>query len=125
MLANGFAMSWFRRYGCRCSVATRQIVDRCRIGGLLLRPKSFNASFGAEAYGVKYEHYNGQNYLAKTLHERTYERDPGFLGFKERTGLKFRSHTEFDKADVDERQELYRQIAIQIWSADSIRNAAT
>ena len=98
---------------------------RSRIGGLLLLPKSFNASFGAEAYGVKYEHYYGQNYLAKTLHERTYERDPGFLGFKERTGLKFRSHTEFDKADLDERQELYRRIAMQVWSADSIRQAAS
>ena len=98
---------------------------RSRIGGLLLLQKSFNASFGAESYGVKYEHYYGQNYLARTLHERTYEHDPGFLGFKDRTGLNFRSHQEFRKGDLDERQELYRQIATQIWSAESIRKATT
>jgi hypothetical protein len=41
---------------------------RNRIGGLLLLPKSFNASYGDLPYAEKREHYFGQNLLAKSLH---------------------------------------------------------
>src|SRR6185369_1723728 len=46
---------------------------RNRIGGLLLLPKSFNASYGDLPYAEKREHYAGQNVLARSLHERTYD----------------------------------------------------
>ncbi len=97
---------------------------RNRIGGLALLPKSFNQSFGALPYAEKYPHYFGQNYLAKTLHEQAYERNPGFLNFKGQSGLKFRPHLQFLKSDLDERQELYRQLAMTIWSADALLEAA-
>lgn len=98
---------------------------RNRIGGLVLLPKSFNQSFGALPYAEKYPHYFGQNYLAKTLHKQTYERNPGFLRFKEKTGLAFHPHIQFAKSDLDERQELYRQMALRIWSADSLLRVDT
>ena len=41
---------------------------RNRIGGLLLLPKSFNASYGDLPYKEKREHYIGQNLLARSLH---------------------------------------------------------
>jgi Protein of unknown function (DUF1524) len=93
---------------------------RNRIGDLLLLPKSFNASYGDLPYEEKLPHYFGQNLLAKSLDQRCYEHNPGFLGFVRRTGLSFRPHAEFKKADVDARQELYRQIAEQIWRPERL-----
>jgi hypothetical protein len=39
---------------------------RNRIGGLLLLPKNFNASYGDLPYGAKLSHYNSQNLLARS-----------------------------------------------------------
>ncbi|MGH7962707.1 MAG: DUF262 domain-containing protein, partial [Candidatus Binatia bacterium] len=50
---------------------------RDRIGGLLLLPKSFNASYGDLPYMEKREHYLKQNLLAQSLHELAYEHSPG------------------------------------------------
>lgn len=93
---------------------------RNRIGGLLLLPKNFNASYGDMPYGGKYEHYYGQNILAQSLHERAYEHNPDFRRFIDRTGLPFRPHTEFRKADLDARQDLYRKLAEQIWNPENL-----
>lgn len=79
---------------------------RNRIGGLLLLPKSFNASYGNKPYAVKREHYFGQNLLAQSLHENAYEHNPGFRRFLEQSGLPFRAHAQFTKADLDDRQKL-------------------
>ncbi|MGE0827542.1 MAG: DUF262 domain-containing protein [Candidatus Binatia bacterium] len=89
---------------------------RDRIGGLLLLPKSFNASYGDLPYTEKREHYLKQNLLAQSLHELAYERSPGFLRFVKETGLPFKSHIEFKKADLDARQELYGKLAEEIWN---------
>jgi hypothetical protein len=89
---------------------------RNRIGGLLLLPKSFNASYGDKLYADKREHYYGQNLLAQSLHENAYGHDPGFHRFKVESGLPFKAHAEFKKADMDARQDLYRALAEQIWS---------
>ncbi len=89
---------------------------RNRIGGLLLLPKSFNASYGDLPYTEKREHYVGQNLVARSLHARAYEHNPGFKRFMEASGLPFRTHAEFKKADLDARQVLYQRLAEQIWS---------
>ncbi|MBC7084619.1 MAG: DUF262 domain-containing protein [Firmicutes bacterium] len=88
---------------------------RNRIGGLLLLPKSFNASYGDMPYAEKREHYRGQNLLARSLHEDAYEHNPGFQRFIEESGLRFVAHTEFKKADLDARQALYQRLAERIW----------
>ena len=93
---------------------------RNRIGNLLLLPKSFNASYGDLPYEDKLVHYDSQNLLARSLHENAYEHNPGFRRFVESTGLPFRPHSAFSKADLDERQELYRQLAERIWSPDRL-----
>jgi len=89
---------------------------RNRIGGLLLLPKSFNASYGDLPYADKLPHYNTQNLLARSLHTQCYEHNPGFLRFRQEGGLPFKAHTEFNKADLEQRSELYRQIAERIWN---------
>lgn len=93
---------------------------RNRIGGLLLLPKSFNASFGDLPYTEKREHYLKQNLLAQSLHEKGYEHNPGFKKLIQNTGLSFKAHPVFKKADLDERQVLYRQIAEVLWSPDRL-----
>jgi hypothetical protein len=97
---------------------------RNRIGGLLLLPKSFNASYNDKPYEGKRDHYYGQNLLAQSLHEKCYEHDPGFRRFREESGLNFKPHSEFKKADLDERQELYLNIAEKVWHPDRLRQAA-
>jgi hypothetical protein len=88
---------------------------RNRIGGLLVLPKPFNASYGDLPYGEKLPHYDSQNLLARSLGSMAYERNPGFLRFINGSGVPFRSHAEFRKADLDARQDLYRQLAERIW----------
>ena len=51
---------------------------RNHIGGLLLLPKSFNASYGDLPYSEKREHYLSQNLLACSLHAQAYDHNPGF-----------------------------------------------
>lgn len=96
---------------------------RNRIGGLLLLPKSFNASYGDLPYEKKREHYAGQNLLARSLHEHAYDHNPGFSRFIKESGLPFRGHAGFKKADLDARQALYQQLAEQIWSPERLAQA--
>jgi hypothetical protein len=95
---------------------------RNRIGGLLLLPKSFNASYGDLPYAEKREHYLGQggNLLARSLHEMTYDHNPGFKRFIGETGLEFDPHPNFKKADLDARQRLYQNFAEVIWNPDRL-----
>jgi hypothetical protein len=93
---------------------------RNRIGGLLLLPKSFNASYGDLEYSKKRKYYLKQNLLAQSLHEDAYERDPGFARFVRDSGLPFDAHNEFKKADLDARADLYRRLAEEIWNPDRL-----
>jgi hypothetical protein len=97
---------------------------RNRVGGLLLLPKRFNASYGDLTYEEKLPHYNTQNLLARSLHPQCYERNPGFLRFVQTSGLPFRPHEQFRKADLEERGVLYRQLAERIWSPDDLLREA-
>ena len=91
---------------------------RNRIGGLLLLPKSFNASYGDLPYEQKRPHYLKQNLLAQSLHEDAYDRDPGFKRFIQQSGLSFKQYPDFKKADLDQRCDLYRALAEQIWNPE-------
>ena len=98
---------------------------RNRVGDLLLLPKSFNASYGDLPYEQKLVHYDSQNLLARSLNENAYDHNPGFRRFLEQSGLPFRAHAEFRKADLDDRQELYGQLADYIWSPVRLDEAVT
>ncbi len=89
---------------------------RNRIGGLILLPKGFNQSLNDDDYETKVKAYFGQNLLAKSLNQSCYEKNPSFLQFIQRSGLSFKPYSHYNKADLDERQELYRQICKKIWS---------
>jgi len=98
---------------------------RKRIGALLLLPKSFNASYSDLPYEQKREHYLKQNLLAQSLHPKCYERNPGFSRFIERSGLPFKPYDHFKKADLEERQRLYIELAERTWSIERITDIFT
>ena len=88
---------------------------RNRIGDLVLLPQGTNQSLGVKAYAEKIEHYLKENLFVKSLHPKTYENNPNFLGMAENLGLKFKAHTSFTKADISERQALIQSICEVIW----------
>jgi len=110
----------FERHNAEFSHPADFSEHRNRIGGLLLLPKSFNASYGDLTYADKLPHYNAQNLLARSLHPHCYEHNPGFLRFKEQSGLPFVALTQFNKADLEARSQLYRQIAERIWNPEQL-----
>ena len=61
--------------------------------------------------------------LARSLHEHAYDHNPGFSRFIKESGLPFRGHAGFKKADLDARQALYQQLAEQIWSPERLAQA--
>ena len=61
--------------------------------------------YGDLPYAEKREHYVGQNLLARSLHEGAFNHNPGFKRFIELSGLAFRAHAEFKKADLDSATE--------------------
>ena len=93
---------------------------RNHLGGLLLLPKKVNRSLSDKPYPKKLEVYLRENLLAASLHPKCYQNNPGFSQFKEKSGLPFKPHAEFKKEDLQERQELYLQIAEQIWNPDRL-----
>jgi len=97
---------------------------RNRIGGLLLLPKSFNASYGDLPYEAKLEHYFSQNLLARSLHQKCYEHNPGFVTFVASSGLPFKPHAEFKRTDLDARQDLYVKLAEEVWNPDRLLREA-
>jgi len=97
---------------------------RSRIGGLLLLPKSFNASYGDMTYEEKLPHYFGQNLLAGSLNPTCYENNPGFLRFVQETGLPFKPLASFHSAEMEQRCDLYLRLAERIWNPNRLIEAA-
>lgn len=98
---------------------------RNKIGGLLLMPKRVNRSLSDKPYGDKLDVYlRDGDLLTKSLHKDAYVNNPGFLQFGENYSLPFQPHPEFKKADLDTRQELYRQLAEKIWDPAKIKQIA-
>jgi hypothetical protein len=110
----------YERYENEFASASDFAEHRNRIGGLLLLPKSINASYGDLPYAEKREHYRSQNLLAHSLHPDCYARNPGFLRFVEESGLEFCPHDHFGPAELESRSRLYRELAERIWAPDSI-----
>lgn len=96
---------------------------RNRIGGLLLLPKRFNASYRDVTYEKKFEHYFGQNLLAQSLYPKCYEHNSGFLSFIKTSGLSFQAYTQFKMADFEARQALYIALAKYTWRPERLSEA--
>ena len=93
---------------------------RNRVGGLVLLPGPDNASYSDMKYSQKLDHYVKQNLLASSLHPIAHQNDPGFRNFITATGLPFEAKLQFEKTDLDDRQELYTALASLCWSPDRL-----
>ena len=102
---------------------------RDRMGGLLLLPKKINASLNDKDYNHKVEHYLKENLLAKSLHNKCYENNPGFKKVIDDYKLPFQPYYKnngeksvFNKLNLEERFQLYQAIAEQLWSISRLEN---
>ena len=93
---------------------------RNKIGALVLLLHSYNRSLKDKPYSAKLTHYLKDNLLAQSLHPLSYQNDPPFLGYINRSGLPFKPHAELKREDIAARQKLYRQIAEEVWSYDRL-----
>ena len=63
--------------------------------------------------------YLRDNLLAASLNEQAYQRNPGFRAYIERSGLPFApTDGEFNKDELDGRQQLYKKLCEEIWSTN-------
>ena len=68
-------------------------------------------------YADKVERYSTQNPLALSLHPVMYKNNPSFQRLLDTHGLGFRYiQPPFTREHIDERQELYRDLAEIIWA---------
>jgi hypothetical protein len=95
---------------------------RNSIGALILLPRGENQSYGNLPYKEKVQHYAGGNILAKSLTKKCYEHNPSFTTFVNDNNLNFKSYDEFTQKNLNERKELYKQLAELIWSEKNIEN---
>jgi hypothetical protein len=94
---------------------------RNRLGDLLLVPKDFNSSYGALPYDEKLPHYDAQNVLARSLGPNCYQHNPSFLQFVQEKQLPFKPYPDaFGRAQMAERQSLYRRLCELIWTPDRL-----
>lgn len=94
---------------------------RNRVGGLLLLPKDFNASYGAMPYQDKVEHYNVQNSLARSLNPMAYKNNPTFIRCYKNHELAFKPYeSAFSKSEISERQSLYQALAEIVWDPERL-----
>ncbi|WP_288585980.1 MULTISPECIES: DUF262 domain-containing protein [Lysinibacillus] len=99
---------------------------RNRFGGLLILPKDKNRSYQDMEYSKKVLKYDSENLLVRTLNVNCYSNNPSFLRFIQNNNLPFKPYAYFNKADLMERQELYKEICKNIWSIklfDEIANS--
>ncbi|MCC5910981.1 MAG: DUF262 domain-containing protein [Clostridiaceae bacterium] len=88
---------------------------RNRFGGLLILPKDKNRSLQAMEYDRKVKKYDSENLLARTLNANCYSNNPSFLRFIQQEHLNFEPYQQFYKAQLIERQQLYKEICKKIW----------
>ena len=89
---------------------------RNQFGGLLILSKDKNRSFQDMEFDKKVIKYDSENLLARSLNANCYVNNPSFLRFIQQENLAFKPHREFNKDDIIERQELYKEICKKIWN---------
>ena len=89
--------------------------SRNYFGALILLPRGFNQSLNSDEYKEKVKHYIKDNLIAKSLNSNCYDKNPSFRQFIAETSLPFKPYNDFKKADLEERQELYKLICEKTW----------
>lgn len=93
---------------------------RQKIGNLIILTKDKNRSYQDMKYKDKVDHYLTDNILAKSLNKATYDHNPQFSKLVEKFG--FGSFDKFDKEAIRSRNQLYLNLAKEIWNPEIIKN---
>ena len=96
---------------------------RNHVAGLLLLPADVNRSLQAKPFSAKAPHYAKQNLYAASLTDSTYQHQPQFAQFRQRTELPFKPYATFGKAQQEERRALVHAMVQWIWAPDRIQDA--
>lgn len=103
---------------------------RNRLGGLVLLPHSYNASYQDMEPSVKIPLYSrpDHNLLCASLASATYSNNPRFRQWVSNTKFGFKPYdsipTGFSRQAIEERTDLYRQLARAIWSPELLLSAS-
>jgi hypothetical protein len=99
---------------------------RNQLGGLILLPQSFNRSYQDMAVATKIPLYGrpDHNLLAASLSESIYKNNPRFAAWINATQFPFVAYEgvdrPFNRGAIEDRTELYRQLAKAIWSPEHL-----
>ena len=97
--------------------------QRQRIGNLIILTRDKNRSYQDMIYAAKVKGYAADNVLARALNDIAYVNNPKFKPLAEKYGF-HAMMDKFDRESIDERENLYLQIAADIWDPDAIKELA-
>lgn len=92
-------------------------IYRWKLGNLILLKLDKNRSYQDMNYSEKRKYYLQNNILAQSFHEDCYVRNPKFVTFYKTKGFDFKAYPSFGKNEILERQNLYQEMAFDIWDA--------
>lgn len=96
--------------------------NRRKFGNLILLTSDHNRSYQAMPYEQKVVQYAGDNILAQSLYNGTYQNNPQFLRLAGMYG--FKPYDRFDKMAIRDRLQVYTQLAKAIWNPAQIKELA-
>lgn len=92
-------------------------IYRWKLGNLILLKLDKNRSYQDMNYSEKRKYYLQNNIIAQSFHEDCYVRNPKFVTFYKTKGFDFKAYPSFGKNEILERQNLYQEMAFDIWDA--------
>lgn len=95
-------------------------IYRSKLGNLIMLPRDKNRSYQSMPYPQKVSKYMGDNILAKSFNKIAYKNNPSFLNLN----YDFKPYNDFGKESINERQNLYYEIAKDIWDIDKFQKIA-
>jgi hypothetical protein len=95
---------------------------RWKIGNLILLKLDKNRSYQDMKYSEKRELYLTNNIIAQSFHEKCYDNNPKFLSFINENNYSFKPYETFGKNEINERQQLYQNMANDIWSSRILKD---
>ena len=96
--------------------------SRQMIGNLIILTRDKNRSYQAMKYQEKVEKYVGDNVLAQALNDTAYHNNPKFLAVASQYG--FTAIPKFTKDSINDRANIYLQMAVDIWDPPAIKEIA-
>ena len=96
-------------------------IFRWKLGNLILLKLDKNRSYQDMKYSEKRKYYLQNNIIAQSFHEDCYARNPKFVDFYKSMKYDFKAYPVFGKDEILERQNLYQEMANDIWGYQHLK----